>query len=253
MRVSLFVTCLVDQFRPSIGTATIEVLRRAGCEVDFDERQTCCGQPALAAGFEDEAREVARGLLEIYGETSDPIVIPSGSCGAMFRHLPPLFRDEPASYQKARSIVNRTHELSSFLVHVLGVEDLGVEYAGRVALHDSCHALRTLGIHDEPRRLLRKVRGTELVELPGAGECCGFGGTFSVRYPEISSAMLDRKIAALSTIDIDTLTGVDVSCLMQIGGRLKREGSPIRVLHLAELLAGGAGGTGDTDDKGAEG
>lgn len=240
MRVSLFVTCLVDQFRPSVGTAAVDLLRRAGCEVDFDERQTCCGQPALNAGFRDEAREVARGLLEIYGESPDPIVLPSGSCGAMFHHLPHLFRDEPSSYKKARSIVNRTRELATFLVRDLQREDFGAEFSGRVALHESCHALRTLGVADEPRRLVEKVRGAEVVDLPDTGECCGFGGTFSVRYPEISEAMLDRKLAALREVEADVLVGVEVTCLMQIAARLRREGSPIRVLHLAELLAGSA-------------
>ncbi len=237
MRVSLFVTCLVDQFRPSVGTATVEVLRRAGCEVDFDERQTCCGQPAFNAGHRDEAREVARQVLEIYGDRADPIVMPSGSCGAMFQRLPELFVDEPEAYRRARSITHRTHELGSFLVRVMGIEDVGARYEGRVTWHDSCHGLRHLGIKEEPRRLIEHVEGAELVELPSSEECCGFGGTFSVKHPEISVAILDRKLEALRAIDIDTIVGADVSCLMQIGGRLGREGSPIRVLHLAELLA----------------
>ena len=237
MRVSLFVTCLVDQFRPSVGTATVEVLRRAGCEVVFDERQTCCGQPAFNAGYRDEAREVARQVLEIYGDRADPIVMPSGSCGAMFQRLPGLFLDEPDAYRRARSIVRRTHELGSFLVRVLGIEDVGARYEGRVTWHDSCHGLRHLGIKEEPRRLIEHVEGAELVELPSSEECCGFGGTFSVKHPDISVAILDRKLEALRAIDIDTIVGADVSCLMQIGGRLRREGSPIRVLHLAELLA----------------
>ncbi|MEW6073235.1 MAG: (Fe-S)-binding protein [Planctomycetota bacterium] len=238
MDVSLFVTCLVDQFWPEVGTAASLVLRRAGCIVHFDARQTCCGQPAFNAGYRDEARAVARALLEIYGTRSDPIVVPSGSCGAMLRHLPELFRDDPGAFPRARSIAKRTHELGAFLVRILGVEDLGASFAGRVAWHDSCHARRWLGIEEEPRRLIARVAGAELVELPDREACCGFGGTFAVKHPEISVAMLDAKLAGLRAAGVDAVAGSDVSCLMQIGGRLARERSPIRVLHLAELLAG---------------
>ena len=241
MLVSLFVTCLVDQFWPSVGTATVEVLRRAGCEVEFDARQTCCGQPAFNAGHRDEARRVARGILDAYGNHAVPIVVPSGSCGAMFRHLPELFPNEPENQRRARSVAKRTHELGSFLVHQLGIEDVGAAFEGRVTWHDSCHGLRSLGIKEEPRRLIRNVRGTELVEMPDAEACCGFGGMFSVKHPELSVAMLDTKLAALTGIEADVIVGGDVSCLMQMDGRLRRQGSPLRVMHLAELLASGDG------------
>ncbi len=240
MRVSLFVTCLVDQFWPEVGTATVEVLRRAGCEVVFDERQTCCAQPAFNTGYRDEARAVAERFIEIYEETdADAIVMPSGSCGAMAHHLPELFRDDAAWLPRAERVAAKTFELGSFLVRELGVEELGARFDGRVTWHDACHGLRDLGIRDEPRRLINAVEGAELVEMNAADSCCGFGGTFSVKHPDISVAILDHKLAELRDKEVDAVVSGDVSCLMQIGGRLQRQGSGIRTLHLAELLASG--------------
>ncbi|MCZ6599078.1 MAG: (Fe-S)-binding protein [Planctomycetota bacterium] len=243
MQVSLFVTCLVDQFWPSVGRATVTVLRRAGCQVAFDPRQTCCAQPAFNAGYLDEARRVAKSFIEVFERSkADAIVTPSGSCCAMLHRLRDLFEDDAAWRVRAGRVAEQTHELGSFLVDVLGVDDLGARYEGRVSWHDACHGLRDLGIKDQPRRLIRNVEGTELVELPDsdAESCCGFGGTFSVKYPEISVAILDRKLEALRKLEIDAVVSGDVSCLMQIGGRLQRQGSPIATMHLAELLARGA-------------
>lgn len=238
MRVALFVTCLVDQLWPSVGTSSVEVLRRVGCEVDFDERQTCCGQPAFNTGYRDPARDLARRFIEVYEEAPvEAIVAPSGSCTAMIGHYEDLFEDEPEWRERARAIAARTHELSAFLVHVLGVEDVGASFSGRVAWHDACHALRDLGIKSEPRRLLSHVRGAELVELPNAEACCGFGGTFSVKYPEVSVAIVDHKVDAIEEAGIDAVVSADSSCLMQIGGRLSRRGSRVRTMHLAEVLA----------------
>lgn len=240
MRVSLFVTCLVDQFWPEVGEATVSVLRRAGCEVVFDERQTCCSQPAFNTGYRDEARRVARQVLDIYGGADvDAVVLPSGSCTAMFHHLPELFEEGGAERARAEQLATKVHELGAFLVRELGIDDLGARYPGKYAWHDACHGLRDLGIQDEPRALIQKVGGAELVELPGCDECCGFGGTFSVKYPEISVAMLDRKLEKLEAIGVDGIVSGDVSCLMQIGGRLARKGSSIRAVHLAEMLASG--------------
>jgi L-lactate dehydrogenase complex protein LldE len=236
MRVSLFVTCLVDQLWPSVGTSTVEVLRRAGCRVDFDERQTCCGQPAFNSGYRDEARTLARRFVAIF-EGAEAIVSPSGSCTAMTRHFRELFADDDAMRERALAVASRTHELGSFLVNVLGVDDVGASFRGRVTWHDACHALRDLNIRDEPRRLLRNVRGVELVELANADACCGFGGTFSVKYPEISVAILDEKIAAIERADVRAVVAADASCLMQIEGRLTRTGASARVVHLAEVLA----------------
>ena len=242
MRVSLFVTCLVDQFWPEVGTSAAEVLRRAGCEVSFDPRQTCCAQPAFNTGFRREAREVARHFLEVYDDEGiEAVVLPSGSCGAMVHHMAELFADEPDWRARAERVAARSYELGSFLVRVLGVDDVGARFEGRVAWHDACHGLRDLGIRDEPRRLLAAVRGTELVEMDNADSCCGFGGTFSVKHPDISVAILDRKLEHLAEAGVDAVVSGDVSCLMQIGGRLARLGSKVRPLHLAEVLASGSG------------
>lgn len=238
MRVSLFITCLVDQFWPAVGASAVEVLRRAGCEVVFDERQTCCGQPAFNTGYRGEARRLARRFIEIFEEGgADYVVSPSGSCTAMAHHFHELFADDEAWRRRAEALAARTHELGGFLVNVLGVDDLGASFKGRVTWHDACHGLRDLCIREEPRTLIRNVRGAEFVELPNADSCCGFGGTFSVKYPEISVAILDNKIDAIERANVRAVVSGDASCLMQIGGRLTRKGSNVRTMHLAELLA----------------
>lgn len=239
-RVSLFVTCLVDQMWPSIGISAVEVLHRAGCEVDFDSRQTCCGQPAFNTGFRTEARALAERFISIFEESEvDAIVSPSGSCTAMVRHFPELFEGESEWLARAEALARRTFELSEFLIRILKVEDIGASYHGRITWHDACHALRDLGLRDEPRQLINAVRGAELVEIANADTCCGFGGTFSVKYPEISVAILDQKIEAIEKAGVAAVVASDASCLMQIGGRLKRKGSAVRAMHLAELLASG--------------
>jgi L-lactate dehydrogenase complex protein LldE len=238
MRVSLFVTCLVDQLWPSVGTSAVEVLRRAGCEVEFDQRQTCCGQPAFNTGYRNEARVLARRFIEIFEESkADAIVSPSGSCTAMVHHFRELFADDEGWRARGERLAERTHEFASFLVNVLGVDDLGASFSGRVTWHDACHGLRDLNLHSEPRRLIRNVRGVEFVELANADACCGFGGTFSVKYPEISVAILDNKIDSIEKANVRAVVSADASCLMQIGGRLSRNKSPARAMHLAELLA----------------
>jgi L-lactate dehydrogenase complex protein LldE len=242
MRVGLFVTCLVDQLWPAVGVATVEVLRRAGCEVSFDARQTCCGQPAYNSGWPDSARRVASALLDVYEEDGcEAIVLPSGSCCAMLHHLAELFEPGDPARRRARSLAARSHELSSFLVDVLGVTDLGARFEGRIAWHDACHGLRDLGLGRQPRALLREVDGCELVEVEGSRTCCGFGGTFSVKLPELSVAMADAKLDELEGAGIDAVVSGDVSCLLQLGGRLARRGSKLRAVHLAEVLAGRAG------------
>ena len=236
MRVALFVSCLVDQVWPEVGRATVDVLERAGCEVEFDPRQTCCSQPAFNSGYRGEARKVAGQFLEVFRD-AEAIVVPSGSCTAMIRHLPELYEKHDERHAIAERVAERVHELGSFLVRHLDVRDLGACFPGRVTWHDACHGLRDLGIRDEPRQLLAHVRELELVELDAAESCCGFGGTFSVKYPEISTAILDRKLEELPDKGIDALVSGDVSCLTQIGGRLQRCGSPVRTLHLAQVLA----------------
>ena len=238
MKVSLFVTCLVDQLWSNIGTSCVAVLRRAGCDVEFDDRQTCCGQPAFNTGYRDEARQVAQRFIEVFEQsTAGAIVSPSGSCVAMVHHFSELFSEDPQWRERAQAVAARTHELSSFLIRVLKVDDVGASWQGRLTWHDACHGLRDLNIKTEPRSLIRKVRGAELIELENAESCCGFGGTFSVKYPEISLAILDQKIEAIERSGVNAVVSGDASCLMQIGGRLSRKGSKIQVMHLAELLA----------------
>ena len=216
----------------------VDVLRRVGCEVEFDERQTCCGQPAFNTGYRDEARRVAKRFIEVFDESkAEAIVSPSGSCTAMVHHFPELFGDEPEWCERARSVASRTYEFSSFLIRVLKVEDVGATWNGKLTWHDACHGLRDLNIRSEPRRLIRNVRGAQFVEIENAESCCGFGGTFSVKYPEISVAILDQKIEAIERAGVDAVVSGDASCLMQIGGRLSRKGSSVRAMHLAELLA----------------
>lgn len=238
MRVSLFVTCLVDQLWSSVGAASVAVLRRVGCEVEFDERQTCCAQPAFNTGYRDEAREVARRFITIFEQSAaEAIVSPSGSCTAMVHHYPELFADDSEWLKRAQAVAARTHELSSFLIRILKIEDVGASWNGRLTWHDACHGLRDLNLKTEPRSLIQNVRGARFVELENADSCCGFGGTFSVKYPEISLAILDQKIEAIERAEVDAVVAGDASCLMQIGGRLSRKGSKVRVMHLAELLA----------------
>jgi L-lactate dehydrogenase complex protein LldE len=235
LKISLFVSCLVDTIAPQIGVATVELLRRAGCTIDFDPRQTCCGQPAFNSGHRAEACRVAQGVLDALGSGEDPIVVPSGSCAAMLLRMPSLF-EEGEDHERARSIAARTRELSQFLVQDLKVTDLGARWPGRVTWHDACHTLRELDIHSEPRQLLSEVRELEQVEAIGCDTCCGFGGTFAVKHSEVSLAMADWKIRHIEEAGVTAVVSSDVSCLLQLGGRLKDMGSKVQALHLAEVL-----------------
>lgn len=230
VRVALFIPCFIDQFYPEVGRATVTVLRRLGIEPEFPSAQTCCGQPAFNTGYWDDARRLAARYCDIFAD-ADAIVSPSGSCTAMVRNFYPelLGRTPPAAAN--------TFEFAEFLVRKLGVTDVGARFAGRVTWHDGCHARRELGLQDEPRRLLRAVRDLELVEAGEPGTCCGFGGTFSVKFSAISAAMADQKAASLERAGAPWVVSSDSSCLMQIGGRLARRGSTLRTLHLAEVLA----------------
>ncbi|MDE0889374.1 MAG: (Fe-S)-binding protein [Phycisphaerales bacterium] len=240
MRIALFVTCLMDQFRPDAAEATVSVLEHCGCEVVFDPRQTCCGQPAFNAGLHQEAIPVCRGAVRLLDEQitrggCDAIVTPSGSCAAMFRHAIGLLDGEDAA--AAKRVSEATYELSEFLVRRLQRIDVGASWPGRVAWHDACHGLRELGIKREPRQLLEAVDGLELVESATCERCCGFGGTFSVNLPGVSVGMADDKIDELETLGVDAIVSGDASCLMQLEGRLEARGSRIRGVHLAEILA----------------
>lgn len=238
MKVALFVTCLVDQLYPNIGVSVVRVLRSTGCEVVFDERQTCCGQPAFNTGYRKDARKFAERFIEIFEQSdAEAIVGPSGSCVAMVKHFHELFPDDKGWRERAEKIAAKTHEFTSFLVNILKIENIGARFSGRITWHDACHGLRELGLKDEPRKLLKNIENAEFVELPNADTCCGFGGTFSIKYPEISVAILDSKIDAIKRSKADTVVSCDASCLMQIGGRLSRLGSKVRTMHIAEILA----------------
>ncbi|MDZ4781156.1 MAG: (Fe-S)-binding protein [Planctomycetia bacterium] len=235
MKIALMITCLGDVLRPEAGQATVRLLRRLGHEVSFPERQTCCGQPFYNSGFSDYAREQAKFTIEVF-EHAEVVVAPSGSCAAMVRvEYPHLLEAEPEWHARAQRLAEKTYELSEFLVNRLGVVDVGARYEGRVTYHYACH-LRGLGMTDEVERLIRHVAGVTFVPIERADQCCGFGGSFAVRYPDISTAMVDGKVECITATSADVVVSTDAGCLMNIGGRLRRLGKPIEVLHIAELL-----------------
>jgi L-lactate dehydrogenase complex protein LldE len=237
-RVGLFVTCLVDLFRPSVGFAAIKLLEAGGAQVEVPRAQTCCGQPAYNSGDRKDAAAIARQVIELF-ERFDYVVAPSGSCAGMLRvHYPRLLADDPDYAERAAALAAKSYELTSFLVGVLGLEEVDAAYAGTVTYHDSCSSLRELGVHDAPRHLLRSVAGLSLVELSEDDVCCGFGGAFSVKYPDISTAILDAKLHDIEGTGAKAVLAGDLGCLMQIAGRLSREDAGIDVRHVAEVLAG---------------
>jgi len=236
--VALFVPCYVDLINPEVGVSVVRILRKLGVEVVYPEGQTCCGQPAFNSGFFNEARNLASRFLDVFeGERWDYVVCPSGSCTTMVSHYYPfLMHDMPDERERSETLGPRVREFSDFLVNVLGVKDLGARYAGKAVFHTGCHQRRELGVLEEPRELLRNVEGLELVEWENEELCCGFGGTFSVKMPDVSTAMADEKVKALEKSGADALISCDSSCLMHLGGRLKRTGHGTRVLHLAQVL-----------------
>lgn len=237
-RVQVLVTCLIDRLYPDTGMAVVDILERLGLDVHCPPTQTCCGQPAFNAGFTPEARVLARHTIDLLSATDDPVVIPSGSCGDMVIHqYEALFRDEPVYAERARALSSRTYEFTQFLVNVLGVMDVGAVSRGTIAYHACCHGLRGLGVKDEPLGLLSHVQGATLCPLPDSEVCCGFGGLFSVKMADISSAMLARKIACIQQARPGTVAVTDVSCLMHMAGGLRRSGSDVRVRHIADVLA----------------
>jgi len=240
-RVALFVTCLVDLHRPTVGFAAIKLLEDAGCQVEVPRGQTCCGQPAYNSGDRATARDIARGVLQAF-EGYDYVVVPSGSCGGMIRHhLPHLFDDDPNLRARADALAARTWELVAFLADVRGVRSTGASYPGVATYHDACSGLRELGLKSQPRALLAGVAGLELREMADPEVCCGFGGTFCVKYPDISTRMVQEKARDITATGADTLLAGDLGCLLNMAGRLSREGSAVRVRHVAEVLAGMTG------------
>ncbi len=237
-RVALFVTCLVDLYRPSVGFAALRLLEQAGCDVDVPPTQTCCGQPAFNAGDRATARDLARAVVDAF-QGYDYVVAPSGSCAGMIaHHFPSLFEEDPAYRAKAEALAGRTHELVSFLVDVMGMERVAASYGDTVTYHDSCSGLREMGVKAQPRRLLGSVQGLSLAEMADPEICCGFGGTFCVKYPDISTRMVTDKCRDIAATGAGTLLAGDMGCLLNMAGRLQREGSPVKVRHVAEVLAG---------------
>lgn len=240
-RVGLFVTCLVDIFRPTVGFAAVELLERAGCTVEVPRAQTCCGQPAYNSGDRADTVDLAKGVIEAF-ETFDYVVAPSGSCAGMIKeHYVELLKDDADWGPRAHRLKHRTWELVSFLVDVMGIDRVDARYKGTVTYHDGCSGLRELGVKHQPRKLLTSVGGLKLKELPGAEVCCGFGGTFCVKYPEISNRMVEEKAADVKKTGADTLLAGDMGCLLNMAGKLKRQGSDVKVRHVAEVLAGMTG------------
>ena len=238
MRVALFIPCYVDLINPEVGVSVVRILKRLGVEVVYPEGQTCCGQPAFNTGFFDEARGVARRFLTIFEkERFDYVVCPSGSCTTMVSHYYPfIFKDLADDRERAEALGHRVKEFSDFLVNVLGVRDLGAQHEGKAVFHCGCHQRRELGTLEEPLELLRNVGGLELLEWDNEELCCGFGGTFAVKMPDVSTAMADEKIKALQASGADTLISGDSSCLMHLSGRLGRTGHDTHVYHLAQIL-----------------
>ena len=236
-RVGLYVTCLVDLHRPSVGFAAIKLLEQAGCVVVVPAAPTCCGQPAYNSGDRATARDLGRQVIAAFRGV-DYVVVPSGSCAGMIRHhLPELMGDDPNLRGQADALAGKTYELVSFLTDVLGVERVPALYSGRVTYHDSCAGLREMGVKAQPRALLRQVTGVELQEMAEPEVCCGFGGTFCVKYPDISTRMVSDKAADVMATGADTLLSGDMGCLLNMAGRLSRLGSGIAVRHVAEVLA----------------
>ncbi|MGH7032875.1 MAG: (Fe-S)-binding protein [Stellaceae bacterium] len=236
-RVGLFVTCLVDLFRPGVGFAAVKLLEDAGCTVEVPALQTCCGQPAYNGGDRADAKAIARQVIAAFAGF-DYVVVPSGSCGGMIKvHYPALFADEPAMAEQAKALAARTFELISFLTDVLKVAQVTAAYSGTATYHDACSGLRELKVKEQPRRLLASVAGLTLKEMATPEICCGFGGTFCVKYPEISDKMVSDKVADIAATGADTLLCGDMGCLLNMAGKLSRLGKPVRVRHVAEVLA----------------
>ncbi len=237
-QVALFVTCLVDLFRPSVGFAAVKLLEDAGCEVTVPKAQTCCGQPAYNSGDMEDARAIAKATIKAF-EGYDYVVAPSGSCtGMLMKHYPELFDADSAWRTRAEAFAGRVHELVSFLTDVLKIEAVDARFPGTLTYHDSCSGLRELGIQAQPRKLLGSVEGLELKEMPDPDVCCGFGGTFCVKYADISNTIVSKKTDAIRASGAGLLAAGDLGCLMNMAGKLKREGSAIQVRHVAEVLAG---------------
>ena len=235
MKVSLFVTCLGEVFYQDVAKDVVEVLERLGCEMDMPRGQVCCGQPAYNSGYRKDAVKAAKQMITAFAD-SEYIVTPSGSCAAMFKEYPSLFKDDQVWEEKAQAIADKTYEFTQFIVNILGVEDVGAAYPARATYHTSCHMLRLLNEKETPYILLKNVKGLELNPLKNSYDCCGFGGTFAVKMAAISEQMVDEKVRHVEESAAEVLIGADSACLMNIGGRIKRKGTQVEVKHIAQIL-----------------
>jgi len=235
---TLFIQCIVDGMYPEVGEAMVRLFQRLGITMDYPENQTCCGQPSFNSGYRKEAAKAAKHYIETF-ENAGTIVCPSGSCVSMIRnHYPELFEDEPGWRERAERVGKRTFELTEYLVDVLGFKNTGAYFNGKVTYHDSCHLNRYLGVSSQPRELIRRVAGLTFVEMEASDKCCGFGGAFSTKYPDISTALVKEKVQNIVDSGADAVVGCDMGCLMNIQGYLNRHNYPVRVMHIAQLLAG---------------
>lgn len=237
-KIRLFISCLVDNFFPEVGEAMVRVLSGMGLEIEFPQNQTCCGQPAFNSGHREEARKVSSHFLHVFGDRDEAIVCPSGSCVSMVKHYyAELFRNDSEELSRAERISSNIYEFSEFVFQRKETLNPDSAYRGRVTFHDSCHALRELGISSQPREIIESLDGVELVEMEMADACCGFGGTFSIKYPEVSKSMLQEKTDSILDSGADAVVSTDMGCLMNIKGLVSRKKMPVKVLHLAELIA----------------
>jgi L-lactate dehydrogenase complex protein LldE len=237
IKAYMFITCLIDTFFPHVGESMVEVLRRVGVDLDFLADQTCCGQPAFNSGYHPDAKILAKRFLSIF-DKDHYIICPSGSCTSMVKiFYKDLFKNDPETHEITQRVSARTREFSDFIVNVLNREDVGASFNGKVTYHDSCHLLRELKVKDEPRILINSVKGIDFIEMSNSDTCCGFGGTFSIKFPDVSASILDEKVEHITNTGADAVVSSDMGCLMQIGGALRRRKIPIKTMHLAELLA----------------
>ncbi|MEI3604139.1 (Fe-S)-binding protein [Pseudogracilibacillus sp. SE30717A] len=235
MKVSLFITCVCDMVYPTVGKHTVDILERVGCEVDFPTAQTCCGQPAFNSGYLDQSKKAMKQMMRAF-EHSNYVVGPSGSCVGMLREYPKIFAGDEVWEKRAIDLANKSFELTEFLVDILGVVDVGSTFTGKVTYHPSCHMTRILGVKHAPIKLLQHIKGIDLVELPMKEDCCGFGGTFAIKNAAISTEMATEKSQHVSETEAHYLVGGDMACLMNIGGRMNREGKKVEIIHIAEIL-----------------
>ncbi|WP_071460445.1 (Fe-S)-binding protein [Bacillus massilinigeriensis] len=235
MKVTLFATCIVDLFQGNVGKATVELLERLGCEVEFPESQVCCGQPSYNSGYVNKTKDAMKKMIDTFID-AEYVVSPSGSCAYMFHEYQHIFKGDPIWEPKAKKLAEKTYELTQFIVDVLKIEDVGARFDATVTYHTSCHMTRLLGVKEAPMKLLKNVQGLKFTELPGKEQCCGFGGTFAVKMAQISEQMVDEKVMHVAETGAEYLIGADAACLMNIGGRIERHGKPIKVMHIAEVL-----------------